>query len=114
MTVAICLIPSYGLILLSRVSHAALSAYFVDVPPRLKAKILNLNIGLTLPGPALLVFFVVKEEEKGSLAGSLMARYDILSNVFTQLELRALSDHDHIRAQTGKRKGRGLYLLQGF
>jgi methyl-accepting chemotaxis protein len=55
----------------------------------LKAKILNLNIGLTLLGLALLVFFVVKEEEKSLLrermrASELMAQ-PILHTIYKDM-----------------------------
>ena len=55
----------------------------------LKSKILNLNIGLTLVGLTLLVFFVVQEEEKSLLrerlrASALMA-HPILHTIYKDM-----------------------------
>jgi len=51
---------------------------------------------------------------KETKAGSVMARYGILPNVFTQLELRALSDHDHIKGPNGEEKRIRLILTAVF
>ncbi len=51
---------------------------------------------------------------KETKAGSLMARYNILSNVFTQLELRALSDRDHIKGANGEEERMRFILTAVF
>ena len=59
-----------------------------------------LSEALLMPTPTLVFgarYDIVKEKGKTAAnAATLMARYNILSNVFTQLEFRNLKDNDHI------------------
>lgn len=55
-----------------------------------------------------------EKDKKGAKSQSFMARYNILSNVFAQLELRGLSDDDHITGTNEDEQKARLLLVAVF
>lgn len=92
--------------------------YFNATPDGGNDKTNYLAEALLMPAPALVFgarYDVVKEKSKTAAnAATLTARYNILSNVFTQLEYRNLKDNDHVTSSNEEEDRVRLLLVALF